>query len=109
MGPAGGAQRPGGANRYEIEIRKSRGLLSVLLGPGKLSRPDTLVFRAHLPLGSVPGEVKVNGSAALPSDAPLRTARDVEVAVKTVLIGRVEITVPFEMGYVVSLPARVPS
>jgi hypothetical protein len=55
----------------------------------------------------VPGDVKVNGSAALPSDAPRRTARDVEVAVKTVLIGRVEITVPFEPGYEISLPARV--
>ncbi|HSE67453.1 MAG TPA: amylo-alpha-1,6-glucosidase, partial [Gemmatimonadales bacterium] len=90
---------PAGANRYEIEIRKSRGLLSVILGPGNLSQPDTLVFRAHLPLGSVPGEVKVNGSVALPTDAPRRTARDVEVVVKTVLIGRVEIGVPFEPGY----------
>ena len=100
---------PAGAHRYEIEIRKSRGMLSVILGPGNLSQPDTLVFRAHLPLGSIPGEVKVNGSAALPSDAPRRTARDVEVAVKTVLIGRVEITVPFEPGYEISLPARAPS
>jgi glycogen debranching enzyme len=100
---------PAGANRYGIEIKKSGGLLSIALSPGNLPQPDTLILRAHLPLGSVPGEVKVNGSAALPTDAPRQTARDVEVSVRTVLIGRVEINVAFQPGYEVSLPLVVPA
>jgi glycogen debranching enzyme len=98
-----------GENHYEIELKRSGRTLTAAVRPEGTVRGDTLVFRPHLPVGSKLGDVRVKGGLPLSSAEPRQTARDLELTIKTVVTGPVEITVEFEPGYEVSLPVVVPA
>jgi hypothetical protein len=96
-----------GASRYEIEMKRTGGMLSFMVRPEGTARADTLVLRAHLPLGSTVGDVKVKGGMPLSSAEPRQTPRDLELTIRTLLTEPVEISVEFTPGYEVVLPSVV--